>query len=193
MRRIGLLVGFVGALALAVGALVLPAGAGEGPPEDPATTIRIRKVVSGPATAGSTIVIQCGGGESATLTFDKTGAPDTTSVGSFTKVDNAWVLVTSLPEEPTPCTFTETVTGGAASTSFTCTYEAVEADVPKSQGLDEPRAGCDASAGTGTGPVTVVYAGIEQDIEAQTSIVTFTNTYVAVAPPLVVTNPNFTG
>jgi hypothetical protein len=192
MRKIGLFATFVGVLALSVSALVIPAGAGEGPPADPVTTIIIRKVVSGPATAGSSVVIACDGGDTATLTFDTTGAPDTTTSGAFTKVDGAWTLFTSLPEEPTPCTFTETVTGGAASTTWTCAYESTEPDVPKSQGLEGPEPGCAVAAGSGTGPVTVVYGNFDTNVETQASTVTFTNTYVA-APLPVNTAPNFTG
>jgi hypothetical protein len=191
MRRTGLLVAFVGALTLSVAAVV-PAGAGEAP-ED-ATTIIVRKVVVGPATSGSTVVVECADSdEVATLTFDKTGAPDTTSSSSFTKVSGAWQLVTDLPPDSTPCTFTETVTGGAESTSWTCAYESTEPDVVKDQGLEDPEPGCAVAAGTGTGPVTVIYGNFDSDVETQTSTVTFTNTYVAPPAPPVNTAPNFTG
>ena len=188
MRRIRLLVGFVGVVTLGVGALVLPARAGTEPPEDAPTTFVIRKVVNGPATAGSTVAVNCGG-ETAVLTFDKTGAPDTTSVGSFTKVDGAWMFFTSLPEEPSECTSTETSTGGAASTSWTCSFLTTEPEVPRSQQVEDPEPGCAAAAGTGTGPVVVVYGNLDDDIETQVSTVTFTNTYVAP----VNTAPTFTG
>jgi hypothetical protein len=197
MRKVGLLAGFVGALVLAVGALVVPAGAGQEPPEDAPTTIIIRKVVLGPATEGSAITISCGDGDIATLTFDKTGAPDTASVGSFSKVDGAWVLFTDLPDDPTPCTFTETANGATTTTlvdtSWTCAYESTEPDIVKGQGLEAPEPGCAAAAGNGPGPVTVTYGNFDTDVETQTSTVTFTNTYVAPAPLPLDLAPNFTG
>ena len=121
MRKLGLSVALGGAVVLAPGAFVVPAVAGD--QDSDATTIIVKEVVTGPATAGSTVVIDCGGSSVATLTFDKTGAPDTSSTGSFTKSNGAWQYQTTLPEEAITCTFTETVSGGAESTSWTCAYE----------------------------------------------------------------------
>ena len=192
MRKVGLLVALVGAVVLALGAFVVPAVAGE--QDTDATTIIVKKVVTGPATAGSTVVIDCGGSSVATLTFDKAGAPDTTSTGSFAKVNGAWQYQTTLPEEAITCTFTETVTGGAESTSWTCSYQSTEPDVIKGQGpAADPEPGCAAASGTGTGPATVVYGNFDSDVETQTSTVTFTNAYVAPPAPPVNTAPNFTG
>lgn len=194
MRKIGLFVGLGGAVVLALGAFVVPAVAGE--PVNDATTIIVKKVVTGPATAGSTVTVECtDSNEVATLTFDKTGAPDTSTSNQFHKVNGAWQLQTSLPEEATPCTFTETVTGGAASTSWACAYESTAPDVVKGQGpAADPEPGCAAASGTGVGPATVVYGNFDNHIETQTSTVTFTNTYVAPTPaPPVEIAPTFTG
>jgi hypothetical protein len=194
MRRFGLSVVLAAVLVLGFGAFVVPAGAGSDG-EQGTTTFIIRKVVNGPATAGSTVVVDCEG-ETATLTFDATGAPNTTSSNSFVKANGAWVLDTNLPPDLTACTYTETVTGGAVSTSWTCAYESTEPDEPKAlpQGLEDPDPGCAAAAGTGTGPVTVVYGNLDDNVASQTSTVTFTNTYVAPPPPPpVVTGPSFTG
>jgi hypothetical protein len=193
MRKVGLLVALVGAVVLALGAFVVPAVAGE--QDTDATTLIVKKVVNGPATAGSTVKVQCtDSDEVATLTFDATGAPSTASSNSWAKVNGAWQLQTTLPEAATPCTYTETETGGAESTSWTCAYQSTEPDVVKGQGpAADPEPGCAAAAGTGTGPATVVYGNFDSDVETQSSTVTFTNTYVAPPAPPANTAPNFTG
>jgi hypothetical protein len=190
MRGIGLFVAFAGTLALALVALVLPAGAGQAPPQNPPTTLIIRKVVTGPATAGSTVQIHCGAGDTATLTFDKNGAPDTTSVGSFSKVDGAWKTFSNLPDVPTSCTFTETVNANATSTAWTCAYQSTEPNVAKGQGVEQAP-GCAAASGAGGGPVTVLYGNVETNVQTQVSTVTFTNTYGAAQP--VAAAPTFSG
>ena len=196
MRRIWLVATFVGVLTLGVGAFVLPAGAGE--VDLGATTFVVRKVVVGPATSGSAVVVQCSdSSETATLTFDKTGAPDTTTSNSFEKLNGAWVLNTSLPPEATACTFTETVSGGALNTAWICSYQSSppEEEPALPEGIDDPLTpGCAAGSGTGTGPVTVVYGNLDDDVATQSSVVTFTNTYGDLPPaPPVNTAPNFTG
>ena len=89
-----------------------------------------------------------------TLTFDPTGSPSTSSSGSFVKSDGPWVYQNSLPSDLTQCTFTETVTGEAASTSWTCAYEFTPPEVPKGQAVVDPDPGCVAAAGPGTGHAT---------------------------------------
>src|SRR5262249_47467993 len=147
-----------------------------------------RKSVIGPAEAGSTVQVRCGG-ETVTLTFDKTGAPGTTSVGSFPKVDRAWETFSNLPDVVTTCTFTETVNGNASSTSWSCTYGSTEPSAPGGGGVD-PAPGCAVDAGKGSGPVTVHYGNVETNVQTQVSTVTFTNTY---GPEPVEQDPTFTG
>lgn len=182
----------VAAVASALGGLS-PAGAG-GRGE---TTFTVRKVVSGPATEGTTVQIVCGEGESAetaNLGFDATGAPTTSDVSSFVIEGGAWVLHTTQPPSDTTCTFTETQAGGAASTSWTCAYESqVLPDEAGATLVSDPPSvtiGCGATSGTGTGPVSVGFAGLDGTPRNQRVEVVFTNTYAA---PVVVVTPSFTG
>src|SRR5262245_56031185 len=170
MRKLGCSVALAGLVVFGLGAFITPAGAGD--TVEGTTTIIVKKVVTGPATAGTTVVVACSSDDTATLTFDITGAPATSSTNEFVKANGAWVFEGPLPDEPVECSFTETVTGGAQSTAFTCTYAFTLLDVPKSQGQEEPRGGCDASAGTGPGPVSVGYQPQGGDLATQTSTVT---------------------
>lgn len=189
----------VGALAV-VGGAVIPAGA----QQEPTTTFVIEKVVVGPATAGSSVTISCesparGGGaevgaagledtvEVVVLGFDAQGNPTTKSganVDDFDVVDGAWVGVTSVPEfDANPACFaTETDSGGAASTAWTCAFE-FDAGTP------DPPIGCDAATGDGVGPVVATFGIRLDEINEQTWTVVFTNTY----PEAVEVEPNFTG
>lgn len=133
--RVALTVGSVALLALAV---LAPAATG-GVPGVGAAPLTIVKTVSGPVPAGTTFTVdvQCvpdesgpgepegpepvadgiivGGGNSATVTFDATGQPTSPDVISFVG--------------PGACTVTETVNGGATSTTYACT--GIEGEPPE--------------------------------------------------------------
>jgi len=163
-----------------------PAGAG-----DNGTTMIVKKVVTGTGTAGSTVVVDCDGGlagDSATLTFDKNGAPNTTTNTDWQKLNGGWTLFDTLGNANDACSFEETVTGGATSTSFTCAYQNVESDEIENQQIE---LGCDAASGTGTGPVEVLY-GFNLNVFSQTSTVTFTNTFQAATTTTTTTTPTTT-
>lgn len=95
------------------------------------------------------------------------------------------------------CTFTETTTDGAASTSWTCDYSSTPwpSAVPEAQAESS---GCAATAGTGVGPVQVIDPG-DEFVSSQESTVVFTNTFAATPPPApipaaqIVAKPAFTG
>src|SRR5262249_17752367 len=156
MRKIGLLAA-VGIGVLALGASVVPAGAG-----DSQTTIVVKKVVSGPTAAATTVVVDCEAYPDTTLTFDATGAPNTTTNNSWVKSNGGWALFANFLQNRSECSFTETVTGGAASTSWTCVYQSTEFTGPSSKQVQSP--GCAATSGTGTGAVTVLYASTGDEL-----------------------------
>lgn len=176
---------------------------GSGAQQAPDLTITVKKVVVGPGSPSS-VTADCVGNEAATglvnvvLNFDAQGNP-TTSVPSgsgFQIVDGAWVAQ-GTNGGGGQCDFTETATGGAATTSWTCAYDFDPVEVPQATQIEQP--GCAAAAGDGIGPVHVVYPG-DQDVLDQASTVTFTNTYVPLTPiqPItqaaqIVAQPAFTG
>jgi len=92
------------------------------------------------------------------------------------------------------CSYTETDTGGASSTSWTCAYEFDPISAPTSAQVEQ--AGCSATSGAGVGPVEVEYPG-DDEVSSQASTVIFTNTFTATPPPVpaaqVVAQPAFTG
>jgi hypothetical protein len=192
MRRAGVIVSAAVLLAAVVGWSV-PAGAGEGG----SSTVVIRKVVTGPATTGSSVAVSCtGSGPGGTtnggvLNFDATGAP-TTATGAlqagFSKLDGAWVYENKVPDSdygrPT-CTATETETGGAESTAWTCT---LDVSASTTEGL-----GCVSAAGTGVGPATATFGDTADKVLTQVWTVVFTNTYAPLAPDPVEISPTFTG
>lgn len=188
-RRAAIVIILAAFAAAVLGAV--PAGAGE----EGLSAFVIRKVVSGPATEGSSIAITCkkqsdGTSETTvTLSFDATGAPTTAAPSplGFAIVDGAWVLDTTVPTSEYGrgvCTATETVTGGAASTAWTCAFVFTAGTEPT--GL-----GCSTASGTGVGPATAVFGSAVDEIQEQTWTVVFTNTYEA--PPVVEVAPTFTG
>jgi hypothetical protein len=169
------------------------------------TTLVVRKDVVGTGTGPSTISVTCGTNPVVMLNFDATGTATTESgAGSgitATIVEGTWHLVGASGPGGT-CQFSETATGGATSTSWTCTYAATLIPAPTSAAALQP--GCSAASSSGTGPISVVYQS-GSVVSAQTSDVTFTNTFVpaptttttppaplAVAPAVVAT-PTFTG
>jgi len=202
VRKVSLLAALVALFVLGLGGFV-PAGAGFS-----GTTMIVKKVVTGTATAGSTVEVDCGiplSGDSATLTFDKNGAPDTTNNNAWMKSNGGWILHDDFGNSRSTCDFEETATGGATSTSWTCAFDFTEFNQVGDQQV-EP--GCDTGgSGTGTGPVSVIYF-MDEEVVNQTSTVIFTNTFAAVtttttttttptttttAPAAVAASPTFTG
>ena len=178
----------VSSVALATTVFSVSAGAGvEGGPVAPLTVV---KTVTGPVPAGTTFTatIQCDGDiidigpgtDTATVTFDATGQPTSADTVGF--------------NDPGTCTVTETASGGAATTTYTC-----EGTVPDAteRGFEaqqvEPPDVCD-SVGPQATPITVnIFT------EVQTATVTINNTFVAPTPPpitpaaQIVAQPTFTG
>jgi hypothetical protein len=192
----------VGALALVAVPFSASVAGGQAIPES-AVTVTVRKVVVG-SGAPSSVTVDCEADapsidaiEGVVLNFAADGSPvDTVPAGAFDVVDGAFTISGDTSDESGRCTFTETSTGGAASTSFTCAYEFTP--VVKPVATQAEQAGCLEAAGVGVGPVQVNYPG-NDDVEAQASTVVFTNTFTA-APlaPLqpaaqVVAKPAFTG
>jgi hypothetical protein len=196
------LVGLVSAVALAagVGAVGFTQSASAGQQQVGAAPLTVLKSVSGPVPAGTTFTakIQCDdaiifvqGGDSAdnaTVTFGADGQPTSPDTVTF--------------DDPGQCDVTETVTGGAATTTYACdgsippppstttTTEVVpKSDVfPSAVVPDDPI--CEA-AGPQATPITV---NIED--EHQVATVTIANTFVAPTPQpaaQIVAKPAFTG
>lgn len=198
MRKV--LIPMLVAASVALGASVFPAGAAQVPKN---TQIVIKKAVTGSATGGSTVTVTCEGVEAditvAIVNFDASGAPTTVSGGlgasDFAIVDGAWVGTTSTPTadlDNPDCWATETATGGATSTSWTCAFAGLFGAVP----VDGPQLGCAAASGQGTGPVVATFGDTSNEVQSQTMTVVFTNAFpeVQVTPaPAVAVQPNFPG
>ncbi len=181
--------------ALALAALPLTATA-SGAQASPDLTITVKKVVSGTG-APSAVSADCLGNPVEVLNFDAQGNPVASGADTDWAIEGgAWVLEGGAGEGG-ECTFTETATGGASSTAWTCAYTFV----PPSGGtatVIQP-AGCQAAAGSGVGPATVLYPG-SGEVEEQASTVVFTNTFgsapadTPIQPAAqVVAQPVFTG
>jgi hypothetical protein len=166
-------------------------------------TVTVKKVVIGTGAA-SVVTVDCSSAsDEATgqvvdeLHFDAQGNPVASGADTdFAIEGGAWVLEGS-PGSGFECTFTETVTGGASSTAWTCAYTATPTSAPTAAQIE--LAGCDAAAGANAGPVDVTYPG-SQDVSVQASTVVFTNTFGSAPPeaPIqpaaqVVAQPVFTG
>jgi hypothetical protein len=173
---------------LALVALVSSAGAGIPQLAAPLTVV---KTVSGPVPAGTTFTatIQCDGNiidtgddssDTATVTFDAAGQPTSPDTVGFV--------------EGGECTVTETVTGGAATTTYSCEGSAPvgsesEGEFSAAQVEPDPV----VCATSGPGPITVNIFS-----EAQQGVVTITNTFSTPTPTpqpaaQVVAQPAFTG
>jgi hypothetical protein len=189
---------FVAVLAL----MAVPfAATGSSAQQAPDLTFTVRKVVSGAGTGPSSVGVSCALPGAATaqyaavLNFDAQGTPTTSDDESFEIVDGAWSF-SQVNTDLQECDFTETDAGGATSTTWTCAYDFDPVSVPEAAQIEE--AGCAADAGTGTGPVHVVYPP-NSEVELQASTVTFTNSFTtAPLEPLrpaaqVVAQPVFTG
>jgi hypothetical protein len=178
---------------LAVLALVaLPFTAvGSSAQEVPDLSITVRKVVIGTG-APSEVSVNCVGNPDdeaqativEVLKFDAHGNPVPGGDTDFAIEDGAWVELGSSGAGG-QCTFTETTTGGAVSTAWTCTYSATPVSAPTASQIVQ--AGCQGAAGSDTGPATVIYPG-SQDVSVQASTVVFTNTFGS-APPVVPDTP----
>ena len=165
-------------------------------------TVTVKKVVVGTG-APSAVTVDCSSAsDEATaqvvdvLNFDAQGNPVASGADTdFAIEGGAWGLEGS-PGAGFECTFTETTTGGASSTAWTCAYTATPISTPTAAQIE--LAGCDATAGAGVGPVDVTYPG-SQEVSEQASTVVFTNTFVAAPPqqpaaaPAVAATPTFTG
>ena len=188
MRRILMLGAALVAALAGIGAVVIPADAGE-----IETSLVVRKTVQGPATGGFAVHLTCDGITS-TLNFDATGAPTTFSGdGTWAPVNGAWQFDTGVTQQVS-CTFTETDPDGATSTSWTCAYETSHLQEVEAAAA-QAAFGCDAPSGTGTGPVGATLEGLDTTLVAQKLTVHFTNTIPepeAAAEP-VEAAPTFTG
>ena len=191
----------VAALALvAVPFSAVGSGAQELPSDE--VTLTVKKVVVGTG-APSTVTVDCSAVEAGAqagveLGFDAQGNPTTTTDDEFVILNGGWVNRFNA-ETAGECDYTETVTGGASSTAWTCDYTFVPVEVPEAQQIEQ--AGCPAESGTGVGPVHVQYPSAFE-VSSQASTVTFTNTFdpAPVQPvqpitpaPQVVAQPAFTG
>lgn len=188
-------------LLAAVAAVALPLSATTaGAQQISDVTITVKKVVVGTG-APSAVTVDCVGNAQDdasafvvdVLDFDAQGNPVASGADTdFEIEDGAWVQHGSAGAGG-QCTFTETATGGAASTAWTCAYTFTPVTAPAATQIEQ--AGCQAAAGSGVGPVVVHYPG-ELDVSEQASEVTFTNTFVAGDPipaAQVVAQPAFTG
>jgi hypothetical protein len=165
-------------------------------------TVTVEKVVVGTG-APSAVTADCSfASDSATafvvdvLHFDAQGNPVASGVDTDWAIQGgAWVLEGS-PGGGFECTFTETTTGGATSTAWTCDYTFTPTSAPTAAQIE--LAGCDATSGAGTGPIDVTYPGAA-DVSEQASTVVFTNTFTTtplqpIQPAAaVVVTPAFTG
>lgn len=174
----------VSAAAFATVTFATSAQAGLAPPTD-VTPLTVVKTVSGPVPAGTTFTatVACDDDiildgldvtDTATVTFDAAGQPTSADTVEF--------------DDPGSCTVTETATGGAATTTYSCSSEVVAAstDVREQQVL----ALC-ATSGPQSSPMTINPEVVEGSIT-----VTIANTFVAATPqpaPQVVAAPVFTG
>jgi hypothetical protein len=190
---------FILLAALALVALPLTAAA-TGAQEGPDLAFTVKKVVVGTG-APSAVSADCAYNSDASasfvevLNFDAHGVPVSTGGDSDWQVeDGAWLLLGGSGAGGT-CIFTETTTGGASSTSWTCAYVFDPIEAPESTQIE--RAGCPGASGAGVGPVDVNWAD-DNSVFSQSSTVVFTNTFTATPPPIqpaaqVVAQPTFTG
>ena len=194
VRRLSLF----GALALAAVPLTATA---TGAQQISEFTVTVKKVVVGTG-APSVVTVDCSSVSDSSaqvvdvLNFDAKGNPVASGADTdFAIEGGAWVLQGS-PGGGFECTFTETTTGGATSTAWTCAYTFEPVQSPEATQIE--LAGCDAASGAGTGPVDVTYPG-SQEVSEQASTVVFTNTFgtTPTPPPVpaaqVVAQPAFTG
>jgi hypothetical protein len=170
----------------------------------PNTTVVVRKTVVGTGTGTSAVTMTCTTIPPVVFNFDTAGKPTTVTGadgGTTTSiVGGAWQLTFNSTVTGDTCHFAETATGGATSTSWTCTSAATPIPIPTAAVVTQEE--CSAASGTGTGPVEVAYQA-STAVSAQSSDVTFTNTFVAppsvpppappAAAPAVVSAPTFTG
>jgi len=184
--------------ALALAAVPLTAAA-TGAQEGPDLAFTVRKVVVGTG-APSAVSADCEYNSDAsasvvdTLHFDAEGNPVASGDSDWQIEDGAWLLLGGSGAGGV-CTFTETTTGGASSTAWTCAYEADVISAPDATQIEQ--AGCQAPAGAGVGPVDVVWVD-DREVSEQASTVVFTNTFTVTPPPIqpaaqVVAQPAFTG
>lgn len=163
--------------------------AGGAPINSPLTIV---KTVSGPVPAGTTFTatVECDGDiivvdqgpdtDTATVTFDETGQPTSPDTISFKNQDGS-------------CSVTETETGGAATTTYSC--ESTLPAVQVAPAVPAPDPDVCETTGPQSDPITVNI--VDKD---QTATVTIANTFPEPTPqpgpeaaPEVVATPTFTG
>jgi hypothetical protein len=182
----------VSAVALSTVMLAAGAGAGTVTPVG-AAPLTILKTVSGLVPAGTTftatvtcdspiIVDGATGTDTATVGFDATGQPTTADTLVF--------------GDPGSCTVTETVNGGASTTTYSCTGVepvAPAPEIPSSTGFGAAAAPGDPICPT-AGPQAAPIA-VNVIFEDQTATVTIANTFdpVTTAPQAIALQPLFTG
>jgi hypothetical protein len=174
----------ISTVALATALFASSAGAGIVPPPSDVTPLTILKTVSGPVPAGTTFTatVECddtiilpGNSDTATVTFDETGQPTSPDTIEF--------------DDPGTCTVTETVNGGASSTTYAC-ESTLAVDSVSAQQV----APLCPTAGPQADPMTV-----NVEVEDGSVTVTIANTFTAPTPPPVtpaaqiVAQPAFTG
>jgi hypothetical protein len=184
-----------------LGVVAVAATAGAGVAAGPVAPLTVVKTVSGPVPSGTTftatvtcdgdILVTPGGpSDHVSISFDATGQPTTVDTYGF--------------NDPGTCTVTETVTGGAATTTYACegsvpeppstTTTSTTLAVPKSTGFSAQVAPDDPIcpvAGPQAAPISVNIVN-----EGQTATVTIHNTFDEPAPQpaaQVVAQPTFTG
>jgi hypothetical protein len=160
--------------------------------------IRVGTEVVGTGTGPSSVTLDCVGNaeagalDTAVLNFDAQGHPTTATVGF--EIENGLWVTSGNNGAGGECDYTETNTGGASSTTWTCAHEFDPVEVPAATQIEQ--AGCAATSGAGIGPVHVVYPG-DDEVADQASTVIFVNTFIPEAPlqpaAQVVAKPAFTG
>jgi hypothetical protein len=183
------LVGLVSAatLALGVGAVGFTQVASAGEQQIGVAPLTVVKTVSGPVPAGTTFTatIQCDGDiiytgedpiDQATVTFDATGQPTSPDTVTF--------------EDPGACIVTETASGGAGTTTYSCEDEVpLEGTGVGGTAIVEPDGPICTAVGPQVDPISV-----NIEFEDQEATVTIHNTFAEPqAAPRVVARPAFTG
>jgi hypothetical protein len=182
-----------------LGVVAAAATAGAGVAAGPVAPLTVVKTVSGPVPAGTTFT--------ATVTCDSDilvtpGGPSNQVSISFNSAGQPTTIDTYGFNDPGTCTVTETVTGGAATTTYACEGSVPETPttttttlaVPKSTGFRAQVAPDDPIcpvAGPQADPISVNIVS-----EGQTATVTIHNTFNEPTPQpaaQVVALPVFTG
>jgi hypothetical protein len=168
--------------------VITPAAAGVGC----APVLQVKKVVSGPATAGFSVHVECVAAPTPTLTtatvasttadlpYGSDGSPTAAGAPSGWVVSNGtWEFAQASLVNST-CTATETNSGGAASVSYSCSWTPGASDHIASVGCPGESSGPSATA------ASVTFEG-----NGDTGVLAVTNTFPAAQA--VAVQPKFTG